>query len=259
MNKVVYDGSWAGLLTTVFELYEYKVKDADICRKDMLNHGLFGDLREVITNAEKAGRVWTKLQKLLTGGGGRNLYCVFLSELPGCENLILRYISHALCSKFSVEQDLGHPDVLKVWQIARKVNHVKHDLTGFIRFEQLKDGLYFSAVEPEYNVLPLILPHFKNRFQDQLWLIYDVRRRYGLFYNRYEVCEVSISFNADSTSAHKPGTSMLEEDELFYQNLWKSYFKSVTIKSRKNSRLHIQQLPRKYWKYLTEKRPDMES
>ncbi|WP_370449257.1 DUF4130 domain-containing protein [Aquimarina sp. AD1] len=42
-------------------------------------------------------------------------------------------------------------------------------------------------------------------------------------------------------------------DELEFQQLWKTYFDNVNIKSRKNSKLHIQHLPKRYWKYLIEK------
>ncbi|RYE25413.1 MAG: DUF4130 domain-containing protein, partial [Sphingobacteriales bacterium] len=38
-----------------------------------------------------------------------------------------------------------------------------------------------------------------------------------------------------------------------YQLLWKSYFNNSNIKERKNMKLHIQHIPRRYWKYLTEK------
>ncbi|MEG1200053.1 MAG: DUF4130 domain-containing protein [Algoriella sp.] len=37
-----------------------------------------------------------------------------------------------------------------------------------------------------------------------------------------------------------------------YQELWKSYFKSTTITERKNSKLQIQMMPKRFWKNLTE-------
>ena len=49
---------------------------------------------------------------------------------------------------------------------------------------------------------------------------------------------------------------MFDEDELVFQTLWRDYFKSTNIKSRKNMRLHIQHVPKRYWKYLSEKLPE---
>ena len=47
---------------------------------------------------------------------------------------------------------------------------------------------------------------------------------------------------------------LLAEAEPDYQVLWKSYFDSVNIPERKNMKLHLQHVPRRYWKYLSEKR-----
>ncbi|MGY0039832.1 DUF4130 domain-containing protein [Pedobacter sp. NJ-S-72] len=52
--------------------------------------------------------------------------------------------------------------------------------------------------------------------------------------------------------------SILSEKEGFYAVLWKDYFKSTNIAARKNTKLHIQHVPKRYWKYLTEKQPDQD-
>ncbi|RYZ23730.1 MAG: DUF4130 domain-containing protein, partial [Chitinophagaceae bacterium] len=48
-----------------------------------------------------------------------------------------------------------------------------------------------------------------------------------------------------------------DEAESIYQELWKQYFKSVNIAARKNTKLHIQHMPKRYWKYLPEKQPNI--
>ena len=43
-----YDGSFEGLLTAIFEVYEYKFNDAEIIKKDNYVHGnFFGEVHEV--------------------------------------------------------------------------------------------------------------------------------------------------------------------------------------------------------------------
>ena len=44
----------------------------------------------------------------------------------------------------------------------------------------------------------------------------------------------------------------LSSDETFFQQMWKEYFKSTTIKERINLKLQRQHMPRRYWRYLTE-------
>jgi probable DNA metabolism protein len=46
-------------------------------------------------------------------------------------------------------------------------------MEAFVRFKKCQDGLFLSLVQPDFNVLPLIERHFRNRYQDQRWLIYD--------------------------------------------------------------------------------------
>ena len=110
-----------------------------------------------------------------------------------------------------------------------------------------------AIIQPDFNVLPLISNHFKKRYADQQWLIYDSRRKYGLYYNMNAVSEVQIDFTTDLQNEDAKNNSY-DENEILYQELWKQYFSSVNIKARKNTKLHIQHMPKRYWKFLTEKK-----
>jgi probable DNA metabolism protein len=114
--------------------------------------------------------------------------------------------------------------------------------------------LDFATIEPDYNVLPLIAGHFQTRYADQQWLIFDTRRKYGIFYDGKIVEQVSISFS-ESTLQGKNIQQAYDIEETEYKKLWQQYFKSVNIAARKNTKLHLQHMPRRYWRYLTEKQP----
>lgn len=125
----------------------------------------------------------------------------------------------------------------------------------FVRFQKAVDGTFFAAFEPQHNALPLTVGHFKDRFADQRWLIYDMKRRYGFYYDLHTVEEVT--FDDDGQAAHlitgMLDESLMDKDEKLFQQLWKTYFKSITIKERLNPRKHKQDMPVRYWKYITEK------
>ena len=93
--------------------------------------------------------------------------------------LIFRYIRKAIDAPRSIETNFGDPDVLQLAQIWKMVDGERVHLMLFVRFQKAADGTYFAAVEPEKNVLHLITGHFKDRFADQCWLIYDIKRAYG--------------------------------------------------------------------------------
>lgn len=253
MKVVVFDGSFNGFLTTVFEVYDSKMVEPDI-RRHAVSGSLFDDYREIATDDQKAARVLRKLDQILSKNAMMQLYKTFLCELVGIDNTLLRYVQYVIGSKHGVENNYGHADVLMVKQLSKKVDREKHRMEAFVRFQLTKDSLYYAIIQPDFNVLPLISSHFKNRYADQRWLIYDGRRKYALYYNLEEVSEVTIDFIADTENSEDKNT-VYDESENLYQELWKHYFESVNIKARKNTKLHIQHMPKRYWKWLVEKRP----
>lgn len=52
---------------------------------------------------------------------------------------------------------------------------------------------------------------------------------------------------------HSQSFSIELDDEWLYDQLWKDYFNSVNIQTRNNMKLHIQYVPKRYWRYMNEK------
>jgi len=252
MNIVLYDGSYDGLLTAIFEIYEYKITDVSIHISGKAPASLFGSVHEVNTLKEKAERVHNKIKEKVSMNSLIQLYKTFLSEQHGIENVLLRYMQYVLRSKGMVDHDYGNADVLLVQQMSRKVDREKHRMKAFIRFQLTKDGLYYAMIQPDYNVLPLISKHFEERYADQRWLIYDAQRKYGLYYDMQTVEEVQMNFTVALGNAETL-RSIFDEKEELYQKLWQQYFSSVNIAARKNMKLHIQHMPKRYWRHLVEK------
>jgi len=253
-KTLIYDGTFDGFLTAVFYVFEYKLKHVKIQNKNNTQNGLFSEIEEIVTDENKAYRVWKGLKGKLSKHGHFQLYYAFLSEQPNVENLLLDYIKYAFEKNTKVDKDFSHSSVLKIAQIAKMVGREKHRMEAFVRFKLTKDEIYFANVEPDFNVLPLILKHFKRRYADQKWVIYDIKRKYGIFYNLEKVEFIDMEFpsNYDFT---KTNADYFAEKEFDFQQLWKNYFDSTNIDSRKNMKLHIRHVPKRYWKYLSEKQP----
>ena len=253
MIPLVYDGSFEGLLTAIFEVYEYKLADPVITTAERLNNSLFGTTHITHADHAKAERVLKKLKEKLSRGALAQIYHAHLSEIDGIENYILRYIQYALSTNTAIENNFAHPDVLMLRQTSQKVRREKHRMEAFVRFQLTKDGLYYALIQPDFNVLPLISKHFKDRYADQRWLIYDTHRKYGLFYDLEQVTEVKMEFDLDTQNNNQLFTIHDEKEDL-YQTLWHQYFSSVNIAARRNMKLHIKHMPKRYWKNLVEKK-----
>lgn len=248
-----YDKSFDGLLTCVFEAYDRKMFP-DILQAENIPLPLFHkEVIRIITDEHKSSRVWKGLGKRLSPAGLSVITSCWLSGLPDTDRLLFRYIRKAFDTPGPVEIDFGDPDVLEVSQIAKKVANERLRVIQFTRFQKATDGTYFAALEPLYNVLPLVTGHFQTRFADQCWLLYDIKREYGYYYNRQKVDEVRFETKENHLLTGKLDNRLMAEEEQLFQKLWKTYFKSIAIKERINPKLHRQNLPVRFWKYLTEK------
>ena len=192
------------------------------------------------------------MEEILGKSGVNDLWKATLSEENGVQDLIFRIIQYALKTKQNILSDYGNPDVADFQKILKKISRERHRMTAFVRFKLAEDGVYYAVIEPDFDVLPLISRHFKSRYADQKWLIWDSRRNYGIYYDLKTV--VPVEMNATENSS-VPALPDLEWDasETEFQQLWKKYFKATSIPSRKNTKLHLQHVPKRYWRYLIEK------
>jgi probable DNA metabolism protein len=251
MTTLLYDGSFDGLLTAVFEVFEYRYKDVEIFSKEKFyQENIFAEIHEVITQSDKSERVFNKLEQNIGRSGIHQLLKVFLSEDPSLEQLILSAIKQSIQHPTeNILQNYADDDILAISKICKSVDRERHRMTAFVRFEKMQDDVFFAKIDPDFNVLPLIRKHFKDRYQDQKWMIYDLRRNYGILYD-LETCDFFYPEEKLDLSQYQ---QQFHEEENRYQKLWQRYFTKTNIVERKNLKLHIQHVPKRYWKYLTEK------
>jgi len=165
---------------------------------------------------------------------------------------IYRFIRKVFSSAFNIETDFGDGDVLKLTQLSHQVKREAMRMLQFVRFQRTSEGLFFCGIEPRYDVIPLTINQFKDRYANQKWLLYDLKRDYGIFYDLKETREVVIQQKNFSNLTGEVDHCLLEDGEAFYQSLWKTYFDNINIKERKNLKLQLQHMPRRFWKYLPE-------
>ena len=168
--------------------------------------------------------------------------------------MLFRYIRKAIDAPATIEFNLGDPDILETAKIWKKVNNERLRVMQFFRFQKAADGTYFAAIAPIYNVLPLVLPYAQDRFADQQWLIYDLKREYGYYYDLNDTIEVRFEEKDLHLLTGLLSEDIMDKDEKLFQSMWKEYFKSIAIKERLNPRLHRQHMPARFWKYMPEKR-----
>lgn len=253
MTIFVYDKTFEGLLTAVFDAYARR-RFPDLLLEEGAPFPLFyEEAVTVCTDDAKADRVWKGLEKRLSAMALSVITVAWLSEVPGVDWLLFRYIRKAIDAPHTIELNFGDPDVLEVSKIWKKVQNERLRVIQFLRFQKAADGTFFAAVRPIYNVLPLTLPHLKDRFADQCWLVYDLKRAYGYYYDLKEAVEVRFEEKEAHLLSGLLSEELMDADEKLFRQMWKTYFQSIAIKERLNLKLHRQNMPVRFWKYMPEK------
>jgi probable DNA metabolism protein len=253
MSQFIYDGTFPGLLSIIFHSFERKIWPEAIIRPGQ-SALLFGETITIETNEVNAVRVWDGINKVGGTITCEQLFHAFLSLDGNVEMIIVQYARELFSAKQCVATNFSLDCVLKVSQLEHKVLREAHRMLMFIRFEQAADGTWFAPITPKYDVLPLITGHFRLRFADQPWLIYDAKREYGFFFDTKKLEQITIenpAFNAVTGQLYKDVT---HPDEDKYQEMWKTYFKQIAIRERTNLKCQQNFMPKRFWKYLTEKK-----
>ena len=258
MHLYTYDGTFEGLLTVVFEAYERKAWPTAIEQEQVAQPGIFGTTIAVVTDEEKSQRVWKGLQQRLSVTACKHLYYTYLWEQPGFELILFNYIKLAFGTSENIEGNFTAPCVLQVQQAAKQLHREKHRMEAFVRFQETTNELYYAHIEPDFNVLPVIMEHFTKRYADQRWAIYDTHRRYGAYYNLQNTSFITLDAAPRKGMGVLPESAITQQEKT-YQQLWQVYFDHVNIVERKNPKLHLRHIPKRYWKYLFEKQPRLQA
>ena len=248
-----YENSFEGLLTLVFESYRLNLFPDKIVSDNESQTMIFSDTVSIVADERKAERVWKKIIEKSSKESANMLQIVFLSEHPEAAGLIYDFCRLMVEKPYNIETDFSLEPVLKLSRLFNKVAAETARVRMFTRFQETSENTYYASFSPKYNVLPLCIQHFTDRFADQEWIIYDLKRNYGFYYNLIETVRITFEeLPANPENGQIPESSK-SADEQHFQKLWKKYYDSISIVQRKNYRLHRQRLPKRFWKYLPEK------
>lgn len=236
----LYDGSFEGFLSCVFDSYANKEVLTAICCDEDFQPVLFAS-RSIQTDRDHASRVYRKLVKLSPMAADL-VQKGFLTCLPDKElhlyHLIVKLLREGPRFLRNFSDETLHP-------VAKAVQHLNgeaHLLKGFVRFSEL-GGVLGGEIEPKNRVLPLLRTHFAARYREETFFLYDRTHKEALFYaSGKAVIQPLASFEMAPP----------DQAEARYRLLWKRFYDTVAIKERHNSRCRRTNMPMRYWNTMTE-------
>lgn len=240
-KRTVYytDGTKKGFLTAVFDAY--KDETAYLTSSPRFQESLFDESVRVQTDEEKAARVGKKLFSLSRRGASETL-AILRTQAEDREQAAFLYAKLLVKSGGGARNKLTEPAVRRALDLSGQVFTETHRMKGFLRFRETAQGVYYAPCEPDNDIVDLLLPHFKARLAGVPFVIHDFRRGVAAIYDGENIALSSVG-QAEIT---------LSASETECSELWKKYYQTVAIESRKNTRQQKNYMPVRYWRTLVE-------
>ncbi len=245
MTTYRYDGSLAGFLTLLSLVRERQETPTAIDTGDAPTEELFSRTEVVETDEDRARAFRAEMDHRISPDARHRAEIAFLAAHCGRELLIHRFLELGWQEGARVDRLLAHPRVAPVHRLALKVSREAHRYKGLVRFREVTAGFYYGAIEPEHRSLPLLAPHFSDRFRDQHWVIHDLGRGEGLVHPAGERQCRLVSLELAATTEYT-------DREAFFTRLWQGYFAHLAIPERHNAPLQRSNLPLRHRRHLVE-------
>lgn len=239
MKIIVYDGTFEGFLTVIFTSYKENFKVKIESEKDQIS---FLDQKYIKTNFEKAKRVEDSIKKNISKEFYYDIKIAFKSDYKNKDTIIARLIKLSFLKGEKIIKSTNKY-AIAFNKMVKNYSREAHAFKGLLRFKEIQEGFLFAKYESHNDILEDLSRHFLQRMPKEKFVIYDKNRNKAFvsIYGNFEVVEI---LNLDIKESKK---------EEFFQNLWIGFYDAIAIKERKNKKLMIENMPKKYWKYLPEK------
>jgi len=242
----LHDGSFEGVLSGIYTMFYSKasVEEGELVSKASYQQTFFTLTLPVVTDRESAYKVAKSIYEHFGQEGFKCIYQAYLAEYDAYGTILFRALKIAFKLGGHAFEALHYPDILKLNQLSTRVAREAHLFLGLLRFSELENGLYYAPFEPTLNIIGLLTSHFSQRLADQSWVIHDTKRKIGAFYD-----QKIVVLNA----LEEVPTLLYSDREQDFQALWREYVAHIAIEARRNPKCQQQHMPKKYWKFLTEK------
>jgi len=231
------------LFTAVFELYN-EPREVYVTSEAAFQPSLTDEVIRIQAVREKAERVRKGVLRAAGNGALQEILTAHRSGEAEKDVAIFRYLLLLFREGKPGILNPSRPAVIAFQDVYSRVTLEAHRMKGFLRFQQTEEGVYFAEVQPDHNILELIMPHFFNRYRDMRFLIYDSKRG---------IVGISDTKKYRVFASPQRLTANLSLGERQFQRMYKHYYDRISIAGRKNLRLMRRCMPVRYHKYMPEK------
>lgn len=238
---LLYDKSFEGFLSLVYEVYYKRLKPKKIITK-MPETLILEEIIEIKSNQTNSQKVLEAIKKIFPKNSFELIMNIFMCDSKEYELALLRYIINGFKDKNELF-NINNEEVFYLQNLEKELFRHVHKMYGFVRFKELDDGTLYAQIETKFNVVYFLGKHFLKRLNNQNFIIHDVNR---------ELAFVKIDDKSSIEIVSDFDTPTVAQSEEKFEELWKRFFNAVTIESRENRRCQQNFVPLLYRTYMTE-------
>ncbi|MCL2487965.1 MAG: TIGR03915 family putative DNA repair protein [Oscillospiraceae bacterium] len=257
---LLHDGSFEGLLTAVFDSYAHSPPPVSVAAAEACQQRLDCQYAEVAADPAKSARVIAGIKQKMGPGGYQKVWQAFLFDEDSDNNrsicradksdVTYHYIRLGMRVGGKIFSMLTDARVMAMDRICALVGREAGLTNEFLRFSELEGGVYYSEIEPEHAILPMLMPHFVDRLNIQPFIIHDLRHGFA---GVYDLRDWYLTSTAEMTL---PAYS---NEEQRCRRMWKLFYDTIAIKERTNPVCRRNHMPKKYWKHMVEMQPEVQT
>ena len=205
LNLYYYDGSFNGFLTVLYDVEYQGARVEELLKRESAPDALFPEPNYIPARIGCAEHIWEKL-RASNYSALKTLYFAFMSEEKGIENVLLRFFRTCI-KEGSTETDISyHAEFHGLRRLANEVEKEKKTTERKLLIQESVGSPCVTAIRPKYNILPLISRYLRTRYRESEWVVFDLRRRYGLHHG-----QGNISFIPMSSEHRRAGNTAKQE------------------------------------------------
>lgn len=248
---IVYrcEDSLESIFTAIYNAYEDGRKPEDTMLRVDEELLLFAEYVSVETDVEKAEKVIRTLRQRFGEEDYEKLCLALASTDSEKAQAVYQTVAAGLKKKLlpgHLLDNLSNHWKHRVFSLARGVGNECCHLRGFVRFQELENGIMYSEIAPKNQVLTFLMPHFTDRFPGENFMIYDEN------HNLFGVHPAGREWYL-MTSADVEGMDFaLSKEEQDYQELFCWFCHKIAIRERRNLELQRNMLPLRFRGYMVE-------
>lgn len=234
-----------GIFTAVYDTWLMK-GDFSIRVENGHEMELFAEYGYVQTDQGKAVKVARSVKQKLGQKAYDMVFSASLSYEAEKADAVYDFLKLGFEKGAAVTQMHGLDAVCRIFEIKRNVWNEAHYHKEFLRFHETEEKILLARIKPKNQVLPLIAEHFSDRFPEENFVILDENHEMGVFHEKrknWYLAPLDIEV-LNQIWTHKKDSE--------YEKLWKTFFKTISIKERENYKCQRNNCSLRYRDYMTE-------